>query len=60
MFFSSLIVPHTPPSFVKLRSRASGVRIGADSSVPSSDHVPELRKAVLAPARIAATADAVS
>ena len=60
MFFSSRIVPHTPPSFVKLRTRASAVRIGAGSSVPSSDHVPELRNAVLTPPRMAATADAVS
>ena len=45
MFFSSRVVPQTPPSLVKFSSRARGVMTGASSSVPSSDHVPELRNA---------------
>ena len=60
MFFSSRIVPHTPPSFVKFKSRACAVITGASSSVPSSDHVPELMKAVEPPAHTDATADPVS
>src|SRR5215510_13399744 len=60
MFFSSLTVPHTPPSFVKLRSRALAVISGASISVPTSDHVPELMKAVDPPAHTEAIADPVS
>ena len=45
MFFRSRVVPQTPPSLVKFRSRDFGVITGAGSSVPSSDHVPELRNA---------------
>ena len=60
MFFSSRVVPQTPPSLVKFSSRARDVMIGAGSSVPSSDHVPELRNALVPPASTAATADAVS
>jgi len=55
--FSSLVVPLTPPSLVKFSRRASGVITGESSSVPSSDHVPELRKAVPSRAEIAATAE---
>ena len=53
-------MPFTPPSFVKFKRNASGVRTGASSSVPSSDHVPELRNAVPSRAEIAATAEPVS
>ena len=60
MFFSSRVVPHTPPSLVKSSSSARGVMIGADSSVPSSDHVPELRNAVASPAGTAVKAEPVS
>ena len=60
MFFRSRVVPQTPPSLVKFRSRDFGVITGAGSSVPSSDHVPELRNAVRPPAKTAATADPVS
>ncbi len=60
MFFSSRVVPQTPPSFVKFSSRVRSVTIGAGSSVPSSDHVPELRNALVPPASTDATADAVS
>ena len=60
MFFRNRIVPQAPPSLVKFASRAAADRIGAGSSAPSSDQVPELRNAVPAPARTAATADAVS
>ena len=49
MFFSRRVVPHTPPSFVKFSARARGVMIGAGTSVPSNDHVPELMKALLWP-----------
>ncbi len=45
MFLSRRVVPQTPPSLVKLSSRARGVMTGAGTSVPSRDHVPELRKA---------------
>ena len=60
MFFSSRVVPHTPPSLVKSSSIARGVMIGADSSVPSSDHVPELRNAVASPVGTAVKAEPVS
>src|SRR5437867_2165063 len=60
MFFRKRIVPQTPPSLVKFRSRALVVMIGAVSSVPRSDHVPELMNARLPPAFTDATADAVS
>ena len=60
MFFRSLVVPQTPPSFVKFNSRVRSVTIAAGSSVPSRDHVPELRKALVPPASTDATADAVS
>ena len=59
-FFNSLVVPFTPPSLVKFRRNASGVITGESSSVPSSDQVPELRKAVPSRADIAATAEPVS
>ena len=45
MFFSSRVVPQTPPSLVKFASSARGVMIGRGTSVPSSDQVPELRNA---------------
>ena len=61
MFFSSRVVPPTPPSLVKLsvaRARRDDRR--APISVPSSDHVPELRNARRAAAATDATADPVS
>ena len=60
MFFSNLVVPQTPPSFVKFSSRDRGVMIGAGTSVPSSDQVPELRNARPPPTFTEATADPVS
>ena len=60
MFFSSRVVPQTPPSLVKFNSRARGVITGASSSVPRSDQVPELRNARWPSARTAATAEPVS
>ena len=59
-FFSSRVVPFTPPSLVKFMRKASGVMTGESSSVPNSDQVPELRKAVPSRADIAATAEPVS
>jgi len=59
-FLSSLVVPQTPPSFVKLKRIASSLRMGAVSSVPIRLHVPELMNAALPRAVMAATADAVS
>ena len=43
-----------------LAAHALGVSTGASSSIPRSDHVPELKNAVLSRAVMAATADAVS
>src|SRR4051812_42121237 len=60
MFFNKRVVPHTPPSLVKLSARPLDVMSGSFNSVPSSDHVPELRNAVLPDAATEATADAVS
>ena len=60
MFFSSRIVPHTPPSFVKFKSRPFAVITGASISVPISDQVPELMNAVDPPAATDTTADPVS
>ena len=60
MFLSSRVVPQTPPSLVKSSSMARGVMIGAGSSVPSSDQVPELRNAVVPLAETAANAEPVS
>jgi len=60
MFFSSWVVPQTPPSLVKFKSRACGVITGPGSSAPNRDHVPELRKADLRVSETAATADPVS
>ena len=45
MFFSSRVVPPTPPSLVKFSARDRAVITGAGTSMPSSDHVPELRNA---------------
>jgi hypothetical protein len=59
-FFSSLVVPLTPPSLVKFSRNASGVITGESSSAPTNDHVPELRNAVPSRADIAATAEPVS
>ena len=42
MFFKSRVVPATPPSFVKLSRIVSALMIGAATSAPKSDHVPEL------------------
>src|SRR5207244_8363499 len=59
-FFRRRVVPATPPSLVKFSRRASAVTTGASSSVPTRDHVPELRNAVPSRAEMAATADPVS
>ncbi len=59
-FFRKRVVPATPPSFVKFKRRPSEVIIGSSSSVPTSDHVPELMNAVPSRAETAATADPVS
>ena len=54
-------VPPTPPSLVRFAARVTAVITGAGTSRPMSDHVPELRKAVVGPASGApTTADAVS
>ena len=45
IFCRNLMCPPTQPSLVKPACRASSVRMGRSSSTPSSDHVPELRKA---------------
>ncbi len=42
MFFSSRIVPPTPPSFVKLSCRQRSLITGRGVSTPISDQVPEL------------------
>src|SRR6516225_10072583 len=60
IFFRRRTVPHTPPSFVKFRRQARGVIIGDGSSVPSSDHVPELKNALREVVATEATAEAVS
>jgi len=49
MFFSNRTVPLTPPSLVKLSCIAASLLTGLAISVPSSDQVPELRKAVVPP-----------
>ena len=41
-FFSSRVVPLTPPSLVKLWARHSGVTSGRSSSAPTSAQVPRL------------------
>ncbi len=43
MFFSSRVVPATPPSLVKLYLIVSALITGRGTSTPSSDQVPELR-----------------
>src|SRR5207302_8921725 len=58
--FRRRVVTPTPPSLVKFSHRASAVTTGASSSVPTRDHVPELRNAVPSRAEMAATADPVS
>ena len=63
MFLRKRTVESTPSSFVKFARRASGVRTGAPSSTPTSDHVPEDTKAKGPPSGSAGTpttADAVS
>ena len=60
MFFSSRVVPATPPSFVTLAASACAVITGRGISTPSSDQVPELRNARVRLAGTAATADPVS
>ena len=43
MFLSNLVVPPTPPSFVKLyREQGFGDPWSEDNSQPINDHVPEL------------------
>src|SRR5580704_1330912 len=60
-FLRKQIFPPTPPRLVKFCARASSVTHGASSTVPTSDHVPELMNAQSFPvAGIAAIADAVS
>ena len=60
MFFSSRVVPQTPPSFVKFSAAPRAVMTGTGTSTPSSDQVPELRNAASPSAATAATADPVS
>src|SRR5262245_50030569 len=61
MFFSSRIVPPTPPSLVKLIAAVCSLMSGPGISTPISDQVPELRYAQDEPlAGTAATAAAVS
>src|SRR5688572_5099081 len=62
MFFRSRIVPHTPPSLVKLQLTVASLTSGPGISTPISDHVPELMYAHpdSPEAGTAATADAVS
>ncbi len=43
-FFKKQIFPPTPPRFVKFKDRALSLTHGASSTVPTSDHVPELMK----------------
>ena len=43
MFFSSRVVPATPPSLVKLYRWVAALMTGRPTSTPSSDQVPELR-----------------
>ena len=45
MFCKKRILPPTPPSLVKPDSRASSVKTGSSSSIPSNDQVPELKNA---------------
>src|SRR3989442_1454286 len=59
-FFRRRVVPQTPASLVKLSLNASSEMTGASNSIPSKDHVPELRNAVWSRAVTAATAEAVS
>src|SRR6185437_11161259 len=59
-FLSRRDVPFTPPSLLKFICSASGEVTGASTSIPTSDHVPELINAVPSRAAIAATADPVS
>src|SRR5690348_8789897 len=60
MFFRKRTVPQTPPSLVKFWRQASAEITGADSSAPSSDHVPELMMALVPDAETAANAEPVS
>jgi hypothetical protein len=60
MFLRRRKVPHTPPSFVKLRRCASLLITGSVVSVPNNDQVPELTKAPAPLKGMAATADPVS
>src|SRR6185503_18656714 len=60
MFLSRRVVPATPPSLVKFSCSAAELMIGAGSSEPRSDQVPELRNAARGPVATDATADAVS
>src|SRR5690348_16904890 len=60
MFFRKRTVPQTPPSFVKFWRQASEEITGAESSAPRSDHVPELRMALVLDAETAANAEPVS
>ena len=61
MFFTGRIVPRTPTSLPSSNAFARSFIKGSSVSIPSSDHVPELRKAHgPSPAGTAATAEAVS
>ena len=60
-FFRYRTVPSTPASLVRLAAADSGVSTGPESSMPSSDHVPDDRYASSGPVSGApTTADAVS
>src|SRR5262245_33689622 len=61
MFFSSRVVPATPPSLVKFAASVPSVTSGCGSSAPISDQVPDLMYAQDSPrAGTAATAEPVS
>src|SRR5512133_4282884 len=64
MFFKRRVVPSMPPSLVMFSSWARGKRQAFCTSIPMSDHVPELRYAQLGLPELAAgtpaTAEAVS
>ena len=59
-FFRNRTVPDIPISLVKFAASASGPRIGAGRSTPTSDQVPDDTKAHPAASGVPATALAVS
>ena len=48
MFFRQRVVPAKPCSFEKRAALAASLNSGDPSSLPKSDHVPELKKSGLA------------